>query len=768
MNQLPSGVPGYSLPVRTIPLSMHNQADDRDISFTRLFRTLRRRKLVILVSVVLTTLMAWQASVYMTPKYKASALIEVNKEASDMLGDAIPGVIQDGSAAADSLDYNLTMQTHAQALQSDSITFQVADQLGLENRKEFRLENSWKSWFLPGKPLTEAQIEAEYRKPLDRSPVRRALLSYVFAHNLTVKTVPGTRLIEVHFLNPDPQAAADVVNKLVADYLQQYFRTRYTATEQASEWLSKELAGLKKDVDAGEQKLGETQKRAGLLGTDAEVHSLAITKLDALTKAVTGAEETRILADVTNRVVKTGSPELISAAFAGSGMMGGSPSNPLSLLQNLRAQEAQLKIQYAQAASKYGASFPALISLRSQLTDLDSSIQAELSKLSSRAENAYQVARASEDQLRESFAKEKAAAERLNDVAIQFTIQKHEVGVNRELYDNLLVKLKGAGILSGLQSTNVVVIDPARTTPNPARPSYPLNLAIGLGVGLLGGIALAFIKESTDTMLRTPEDVEEIASLPTLCVVPDFQPTRLPGALRPKLAHAWAVNHPNSAAAEAYRLLRTSVLLSNVDSPPKVILVTSALRKEGKSTTSVNMATTLASQDYKVLLVDADLRRSKVREDFQRSPGGGLTNLILNGQNGDSYYQTHPTVPTLSLLSAGYRPPNPNELLGSAQMRELVKQWREEFDFVIIDSPPVLAVSDPLVLSQYADATVLVVRYNQTTKQSLVRARDLLSRTNARVCGVVMNGMNLNSPEHFYAYGYYGYQQKGYYDDSSN
>jgi capsular exopolysaccharide synthesis family protein len=746
---------------------MHNRADDRDISFTGLFRTLRRRKFVILASVILTTLMAWQASVYMTPKYKASALIEVNKEASDMLGDAMPGIIQDGSSAADSLDYNLTMQTHAQALQSDSITFQVASQLGLENRKEFRLENSWMSWFLPGKPMTAAQIEAEYRKPLDRSSLRRALLSSVFARNLTAKTVPGTRLIEVHFLNPDPQIAADVVNKLVADYLQQYFRTRYTATAQASEWLSRELTGLKKDVDTGEQKLGETQKRAGLLGTDGEVHSLAINKLDALTKGLAEAEETRILADVTNRIVKTGSPELMSAALTGSGMTSGSSSNPLSLLQNLRAQQAQLKIQYAQASSKYGASFPALISLRSQLTDLDSSIQAELSKLSSRTDNAYQVARASEDQLRETFAKEKAAAERLNDVAIQFTIQKHEVGVNRNLYDNLLAKLKGASILSGLQSTNVVVIDPARTTPHPARPIYPLNLAIGLGIGLLGGVALAFIQESTDTLLRTSEEVEEIASLPTLCVVPDFQRPSVPGVVRPKRAHAWAVNHPNSAAAEAYRLLRTSVLLSNVDSPPKVIRVTSALRKAGKSTTSVNMATTFANQNYKVLLVDADLRRSKVTENLQRSTESGLTNLIVNGQNDGSSYRAHPTVPTLSLLSAGYRPPNPAELLGSAHMRELVRQWREEFDFVIIDSPPVLAVSDPLVLSQYADATVLVVRYNQTTKQSLVLARDLLLRTNARICGVVMNGMNLNSLEHFYAYGYYGNQHKGYYDDSS-
>jgi capsular exopolysaccharide synthesis family protein len=767
MKQLLSGAPGETWPLRTIPLPRYRDAEDLDISFTQIFRTLRKRKWIIATFAILTTLLAWEVSVYMTPKYEAVAFIEVNKEAADMLGDAMSSMMQRGNGAADSLDYNITLQTHTKALQSDSLTFQVADQLNLENRREFRLVPPWLPWFPPGESMTQAKIETEYRKTLDRSPRRRALLSKVFSKNLTVKSVPGTRLIKVRFLSPDPQVAADVVNKLIADYLEQYFRTRYTATAQASERLSNDLSGLLKDVETGERKLGEAQKQAGLLGIGDGVHSIEITRLDALTKQLTEAEGTRIMAEVLNRIVKTGNPELISTALAGSGMTPGASPNPLGLLQTLRTQEAQLKMQYAQASTKYGLAFPALVQVRNQLADLDSSIQTELDKLSARTDNAYQAARASEDQLRESFGKEKAVAERLNDFANQFTIQKHEAEVNRSLYDTLLAKLKGAGILSGLQSTNVVVIDPARTTPKPARPNYPLNLAIGLGVGLLSGIALAFIKESTDNTLRTSEEVEEIASLPTLCVVPDFRPTRLPSMVRRKEAHAWAVNRPGSAGAEAYRLLRTSLLFSNIDNPPKVIVVTSALPNDGKSTTSVNMATTFGQQGYKVLLVDADLRRPKLKGDLSLNSNGGLTDLLLNGDTDGLSYQTHPHIPSLSLLTSGRKPPNPAELLGTIRMGELIAEWRERFDFVIIDTPPVLAVSDPLVLAQYADAAIFVVCYNKTTKQSLVRARDLLMRANTRISGVVMNRMNTHSSDHYASHGYNA-QQKGYYNDARN
>lgn len=755
--------------LRTIQVPIQGPAAaEQDISFAQLFRTVRKRKFTVWIAVIAATAMGWGVSALMTPKYEAAGMIEVNKEASDMIGDAMSSMIED-SGAADSLDYNITLQTHAKALQSDTLVFQVANQLDLEKRKEFRIEPSWLDR-MTGSAMTPQQIAAEYQKPLDESPIRRALLSKAFEKNLTIKTVPGTRLIEVHFLNPDPELATGIVNKLVSDYIEEYFRTRYAATAQASEWLSKELSDLKKDVETGEQKLVEAQKKAGLLGTEDDVQSLALVKLEALDKQLTDAEENRILAETVNHIVKTGNPELISMAAGTGGLLPGGPGSPspLSLVQTLRAQQAQLKTQYAQAATKYGAAFPALVQLRNQIADLDTSIQAELSRLTERSDNDFKVAKQTEDKLRDSFDSEKAVADKLNDAAIQYTIQKHEVEVNRGLYETLLTKLKSAGILSGLQSTNLVVIDPARTTPSPARPIYPLNLGIGFGVGLLGGLALALIREGADNTIRTPEQVEEIASLPTLSVVPEFGSNRLLPSVRTKGTNILAVDYPGSAAAEAYRLLRTSVLLSQIDSPPRVIIVTSALPKDGKSTTSINTAVTLAQQGCKVLLVDADLRRPKVRAGLGLKPSEGLTGVLVAGDTAEPAYQTHPDVPSLSILPAGSRPPNPAEMLGSTRMADLVKRWRQEFDFVVIDTPPVLAVSDPLILSQYADAIIFVVRYKQTTTQSLIRSRDLLQRANASISGIVVNRMNMNSPDHYYSYGYYGYQQRGYYHESRN
>lgn len=765
MNQLiPSEMAGAPVPIRTIPFSMYGAPPDRDISFAQLFGTIKKRKWAVLISIFVMVAAAWEVSVLMTPKFEAQALIEVNKEASDMIGDAMSSMIED-TGAADSLDYNITLQTHAQALQSDTLKFQVAKQLGLENRPEFRLVPTLLPWLSPA-PLTPERIDAEYKKTLEDSPLRRERLSKVFDKNTTIKTVPGTRLIEVHFFNPDPQVATDVVNKMVGDYIEEYFRMRYAATAQASDWLSKELDDLKKDTETSEQKLAEAQRKAGLLGTDEDIHSMAIVKLEALSKELTEAEGNRILAEAVNRIVKTGNPELISLAVASSGLVANPTSvSPLSLLQNLRAQQAQLKLQYAQASTKYGSAFPALVQLRNQMKDLDTSIQEELDRLSARSENDYRVAKATEDRIRDEFDQEKAVADKLNDAAVQYEIQKHEVGVNRELYDTLLGKLKGAGILSGLQSTNLVVIDPARTTPDPARPIYPLNLAIGLAAGLLGGIGLALIKESTDNTLRSPEQVEEVASLPTLSVVPEFRGSRM---IRRTDVKIWALDYPSSAAAEAYRLLRTSVLLSRIDAPPKIIIVTSAMPRDGKSTTSINTAVTLAQQGHKVLLVDADLRRPKVKTAMSMHSGEGLTDLIIGSGLEASPYQPRTDVPTLSVLHAGQRPPNPAEMLGSGKMADLVKRWREEFDFVVIDTPPVLAVTDPVVLSQYADAVIFVVCYKQTTKQSLVRARDVLLRANARISGVVVNRMNVNSSDHYDSYGYYASQQRGYYNDARN
>src|SRR6185437_3858245 len=337
--------------------------------------------------------------------------------------------------------------------------------------------------------------------PLEQAPLRRQLISKVWEKHLKVKTVPGTRMIEVTFLSPDRQVAANVVNTLVSDYMEQYFRTRYSATAQASDWLQKQLDDLKAQVESSQQKLNEYQKKAGILGTD-ENHNIVTAKLEELNTEMSAAEANRIMKETVWRLTKTGNAELISG-IAGTSLMGtpgaATPtSNSLNLIQNLRAQQAGLKGEYAQAAMKFGPAYPKLVQMRSQLKQLDSDIQTEIGKVAARSENDYLAAKNSEDMLRASFDRQKAEAEKLQDSAIQYVIMKREVESGRTLYEDMLKKLKEAGVLAGLRSTNIVVVDPARTAAKPARPSYPMNLGLGFGLGLLGGVALAFVRDNMD------------------------------------------------------------------------------------------------------------------------------------------------------------------------------------------------------------------------------------------------------------------------------
>jgi len=711
--------------------------DQPDFSLCDLWRLLRRRKRTLLATISTCLSLALGISLAMTPKYESTSIIEVNKENSDTLGlDALP-------AASDTLDYSLTLETQAKALRSESLAFQVSEQLGLEKRKEFSLADDW---------FASGRARAEQALPLDAAPFRRAKIARTFERSLKVKTVPGTRMIEVHFFNPDPQLAADVVNALVADYLEQYFRTRYKATAQASEWLSKQLEELRSQVEAAQEKVVTYQKQAGILGTD-EAHNVVMAKLEELNKQLTDAEANRMLKQAGYQIAKTGNAELISSVSSGNlfGSLAGINNNPLALIQNLRAQQAELKVQYAQATAKFGIAYPKLIQLRSQAQELEGEIQAEIGKVAARAENDYLAASNTENMLRASFERQKEEANKLNDSAVRYTIMKREAESNRELYNGLLNKLKEAGVLAGLRSTNVVVVDPARTAAKPAHPNYPLNLGLALGIGILGGIGLAFAREGLDTTVRTPEQVEAVAGLPAVGIIPEL-------AARKRTARTVAIecsilDSPSSGLAESYRALRTALLFSNGDVPPKVILVTSALPQEGKTSVSLNSAMALAQQGARVLLIDADLRRPELHSCVGVPSEPGLGELLSYEASLPFDAAASPKVPDLFFLPAGRLRPNAAEVLGSPRMRRLLNGCRERFDFIVMDTPPVLAVTDAVVLSKSADAVLLVVRSAQTSEQSLLRARDLLLRVNARIAGVLVNRAKVHSADYYDSYG---------------
>ncbi len=417
--------------------------------------------------------------------------------------------------------------------------------------------------------------------------------------------------------------------------------------------------------------------------------------------------------------------------------------------------------------------------LENQLKQTQASIRAEIDRNVERARIDYQTALSREKMLESALNNQKREENQLSEHSIEYSQLKHDADSNRTLYDSLNQKLKEASVTSGLRQSNVRLIDSARIPVTPSSPSIRRNLLLGLFLGLFGGIGVALLLETLDNTVRSPEQVEQIAALPALGTIPlNLEPLNTKREGQAITLHSQAnsrsqmsfISHarPKSKVAESYRALRTSILLSSIGHAPQLLMLTSALPQEGKTTTSINTAIVLAQKGGRVLLVDADMRRPAVHHLFGLKSRLGLSTILSGSSHFHESVLKAPQIPHLDILTSGPQPPNPAELLGSQTMRDFIAQWRREYDFIVIDTPPVLSVTDAVLLSADMDSVILVVRSGKTTKEALRRARDLFDQVNVRVMGAVINAVDLRSPDaHYYGYSYsYGYSDK-YYDESA-
>jgi polysaccharide biosynthesis transport protein len=738
---------------RPAPPHVYSDIPSRDSAVGEYIRVLAKRKWVILACLGTIFAVVAIASLKMTPIYEASGSIAINKPDS---------TLNFKDSATFSLDYYdpTELDTEVKILQSDLLALQVITELNLDHSSSSNAPPS-SSLDLTPDPM---QVDSAHISSLVGG----------FKGSLRVALAPNTRIIEVYYRSADPQTAASVVNTLMQTYMESNVKSHFEMTMQASDWLEKQLVDLQMKVETSQEKLVRYQRDHEILGID-EKQNITTAKLDELNKELTAAESERMDKESFYRLVESGDPDAIASSAGGLDAGAGSQSAS-ALMETLRAKQADLRIQVADLNTQFGPSYPKLTQLNNQLKQIDSEIQAEMKKIASKVRGQYMTALQRENMLHDALERQKQEANKLNESAIQFNLLKRDAEAYRQLYDGLLQKMKEASVSAGLKSNNFRIVDKARVPSGPVEPNVPRNLGFALILGLMSGVGLAFLLEGLDNTVRTTEQARMISGLAALGMIPMGSKSSREGPDGKRLVLASSNEavelitqvRPQSQMAESYRALRTSLLLSNLGAPPKVIMVTSALPQEGKSTTSINCAIVLAQKGVRVLLIDADLRRPSIHKTLGMAPRSGLSNVLTGSTTLQQAITRSPILPNLHILPAGTPPPNPAELLASSNMRDVLAQLREQYDHIVVDTPPTLSVTDAVVLSPRADAVVLVIRSAQTTKQALRRSRDVLVSVNAKVCGVLLNAVDLSSPDYYYYYEYQGKYARYYQDDESS
>jgi polysaccharide biosynthesis transport protein len=703
-------------------------------------KILLKRRWTILACFLLGIIVAAIITAFTVPVYESVARVDINPAQTANIG--IADLLENKSG-----DTSNRLLTQVRILQSDSVIYGVIQSNNLFTKPPFS-EIFKKSPYDPAKPLT---------------PVQRVGLQTLLRNNLQVLSIPNTDLVEIHYQDPDPVQASVIAQSIVDQYLELDLRSRYEGTLRISNWLSGELNELKTRSAEAQRKVAQFQRDNNLVGLDADGNSLVTDSLRLVNEQLLQAEADRVVKEARYHLAQTRNPELLVSVA------------PTTTLMSLRTQQAELLVQAADLKAKYGSDYPRVREVNKQLAAVQNDVDAEITNLLKRFEEEYNAAVNTQKLLQDRLDQVKQQAYKVSDSSADYEILKHEAESTEELYDALQLKLKEAGVTAGLNSNNVNIVDRAGVPAFPVAPIKRVNYGFGALVGLFLGISLAIFLETLDDTIRTSEDAESIAGLPALAVVPRFTtasksksnygataptPPATDTGLTQDMVSYLA---PQSIQAEAFRTLRSSILLSSVDHQGRVVLITSSLAAEGKSTIAANLAISFARRDARVLLVDTDLRRGTLHLKFRLPNREGLSSVLVRESGASAYQRPLRDLPNLFVLPRGPIAPNPGELLASHHLESLIEQWKLEYDHVILDSAPVLPVADSLSVAPLADSCVIVVRSATTRRKALLRIRALLRRAQARVIGIVVNDVDLRL-ENYYTYSKnYDYDYTGNY-----
>jgi capsular exopolysaccharide synthesis family protein len=727
---------------------------------------IRRRKwivIIFLLSVFVTvTLFTFMA----IPQYKATTVIKIDKEAPKILSFA------DVEIDRPDADY---YETQYKILKSRAIAKRVIWKHNLNKDPNFlpvkseidktiskvkkfitrsldRVYNLVNGHSKKTTKKNTSEDDSQIRDINDRYdtiPVNSYYVNTLLSR-LEVVPIKKSRLVEVSFISHDPQLSQRVANAVADAYIDFNLESKLNASLEAQKFLQKQIDNMKAKVEQSEEALNEYASKNQIIFLDKEnsKNSVLIQKLSELSSALNRATADRIQKEALYREILESGTE-----------------NPLilnnSLILGLKKKYSDLESEYYNLLNIFKPDYPKMKRLMSQMDAIKFRIEEEKANLIKSIESDYRAALKRETYLKKSFETYKKKLLEFQNKTVQYQILKREVDANKELYNSLLQRLKEIRVSATKTATNIQILDRAELPKQPFKPNKVRNLLLAIVMGLMGGIGLAFFVEYFDNTVKDVDEIERKANLPMLGIIPfNKKYGSQTKNVKDDVPMIPFKDNPNPVA-EAFRSISTFILLSSAERPPKSILITSAGEKEGKTTVSTNTAMALRETVGEGIIIDADMRRPKLHRTFGIDNEVGLSTFLSGNTHLGNGLIKNTDIKGLHVIPSGPIPPNPSELLVSKRMKELIEALSEQYSFIIIDSPPIMGMPDSVFLSSIVDGTVLVVKSGQTQKTVLKETKRILRNINAKVLGVVLNGVRESDVK----YGYYSHYYSSYFKD---
>ena len=734
-------------------MEQQDLSSGREFHLRDYLHVILKRKWIVVAFFVVVVVTVAISTVSEKPIYQATCQVLVERQNPKVV--KIQEVVQLDSWW---LDY---YQTQCEILKSKRIVQAVINDLNLERDPRFNpaLQEKRFSFNLSPKNATATVIRGINRAVSDSTNKKKdpgapdpenALVSS-YLGMLRVQHIEDSRLININFVSRDPELSALLANAHAKQYIKQSLEIKFATTKDAVDWLKQKIKETKTDLKESEEVLQRYKKENDMVSIDfGQASNIIIQKLNDLNSALTEAK--------TARIEKENLYEELVRISKKPGMVESIPAVVNNeFIRELKREYVRLQGQFSDMSQKYGAQHPQMKRLQSQIQKINSKIAQEIRKTAQSIETEYHIALAKEKALLKAVEDQKREALKLNQKEIQYNVLKRDVDTNRSMYESLLTRLKEATITEELKLTNISIVDPARIPQRPLGPDKRKNLMMAVIVGLMGGIGLAFFFEYLDGSIKNSEEIEKQLGLPFLGHVANMRShDSVPDGER-----LIALRYPKSHAAEEFRTVSTNILYSLPDSPTKVLLVTSAVAEEGKTMLAVNLAIVLAQVGKRVLLIDADLRKPNIHTALKLKRAPGLADFLAQDVPPSSIFQSTP-LKGLYIVSAGTASPNPVELLLSKKMAFLIENVREKLDFIIIDSPPLMMLSDSLGLAPIVDGTVMVIKSGNTPRQTVQKVLHQLAQVKGKIIGAVLNEHDVKRESYYYHYHYRNYYHRYY------